>query len=81
MGNDYEEVRSEEVSENLETKEDETEEQRDHEESDNGEALRFYAEETLQRAFEFDRNKINEEERTVEIGVSSEEPVMRKLWL
>ena len=77
MGNDYEEVRSEEVSETLETKEDETEEQRDHEESDNGEALRFYAEETLQRAFEFDRNKINEEERTVEIGVSSEEPVMR----
>ena len=77
MGNDYEEVRSEEVSEDIETKEAETEEQRDNEESGNDEALRFYSEETLQRAFEFDRNKINEEERTVEIGVSSEEPVMR----
>ncbi len=39
--------------------------------------LRFYAEENLQRAFEFDRNKIDEESRTIEIGVSSEEPVMR----
>ena len=37
----------------------------------------LYGEESLQRSFEFDRNKIDEESRTIEIGVSSEEPVMR----
>jgi hypothetical protein len=43
--------------------------------------LRFYAEENLQRAFEFDRNKIDEEKRTVVIGVSSEEPVERRFGM
>jgi HK97 family phage major capsid protein/HK97 family phage prohead protease len=38
----------------------------------------FYAEEGLRRDFEFDRNKIDEEKRTVTIGVSSEEPVQRR---
>ena len=37
----------------------------------------LYGEESLQRSFEFDRNKIDEDSRTIEIGVSSEEPVMR----
>ena len=41
----------------------------------------FYGDESLQRAFEFNQNKINDEERTVEIGVSSELPVERKFGL
>ncbi len=44
---------------------------------EDAEIARFYAEENLQRAFEFDRNKIDEDKRTIEIGVSSELPVMR----
>ena len=47
----------------------------------NEDVLRFYAEENLQRAFEFDRNKIDEEKRTVVIGVSSEEPVERRFGM
>ena len=38
----------------------------------------FYGDEALRRDFEFDRNKIDEEKRTVVIGVSSEEPVQRR---
>jgi len=38
----------------------------------------LYGEENLQRAFEFDRSKIDEETRTVHIGVSSEQPVERR---
>jgi len=44
---------------------------------DADEVKRFYEDENLQRAFEFNRNKINEEKRTIEIGVSSELPVQR----
>ena len=47
----------------------------------NEDALRFYAEENLQRAFEFDRTKIDEENRTIMIGVSSEEPVERRFGM
>jgi HK97 family phage major capsid protein len=47
----------------------------------NDDVLRFYAEENLQRAFEFDRTKIDEEKRTVVIGVSSEEPVERRFGM
>ena len=46
-------------------------------EVDADEVKRFYEDENLQRAFEFNRNKINEEKRTIEIGVSSELPVQR----
>ena len=48
---------------------------------ENEEALRFYAEENLQRAFQFDRSKIDEENRTIMIGVSSEEPVERRFGM
>ena len=41
------------------------------------EIARFYAEQNLKRSFEFDRTKIDEEKRTIEIGVSSELPVRR----
>ena len=47
----------------------------------NEDVLRFYAEENLQRAFEFDRNKIDEDKRTIVIGVSSEEPVERRFGM
>ena len=47
----------------------------------NEDVLRFYAEENLQRAFEFDRTKIDEENRTIMIGVSSEEPVERRFGM
>jgi HK97 family phage major capsid protein len=47
----------------------------------NEDVLRFYAEENLQRAFQFDRNKIDEENRTIMIGVSSEEPVERRFGM
>ena len=80
-GEENEENRSEEIAEEIATMEDQTDEQRDQEESDNEEALRFYGEENLQRAFEFDRTKIDEEKRTVVIGVSSEEPVERRFGL
>jgi HK97 family phage major capsid protein len=49
--------------------------------ADNEDVLRFYAEENLQRAFQFDRNKIDEENRTIMIGVSSEEPVERRFGM
>jgi HK97 family phage major capsid protein len=42
------------------------------------EVLDFYATESLKRDFDFDREKINEEKRTVVIGVSSEKPVERR---
>jgi HK97 family phage major capsid protein len=48
---------------------------------ENEDVLRFYAEENLQRAFQFDRNKIDEENRTIMIGVSSEEPVERRFGM
>ena len=48
---------------------------------ENEDVLRFYAEESLQRAFQFDRNKIDEENRTIMIGVSSEEPVERRFGM
>ena len=85
-GEDNEEDRSEEVAEEDATREEETTEQRDQQESDydegiTDEAIRFYAEENLQRAFEFDRTKIDEEKRTVVIGVSSEEPVERRFGM
>ena len=54
------------------TVDEERAEELDHEVRD------FYAEEGLRRDFEFDRNKIDEEKRTVTIGVSSEEPVQRR---
>ena len=47
----------------------------------NEDVLRFYAEENLQRAFQFDRSKIDEENRTIMIGVSSEEPVERRFGM
>jgi HK97 family phage major capsid protein len=47
----------------------------------NEDVLRFYAEENLKRAFEFDRTKIDEENRTIMIGVSSEEPVERRFGM
>ena len=50
-------------------------------EESNEDVLRFYAEENLQRAFEFDRTKIDEENRTIMIGVSSEEPVERRFGM
>lgn len=42
---------------------------------------RFYEDNNLQRAFQFDRNKIDEENRTIMIGVSSEEPVERRFGM
>lgn len=48
-------------------------EDRSHEE-----ILDFYSKEDLKRNFDFDREKINEEKRTVVIGVSSEKPVERR---
>jgi HK97 family phage major capsid protein len=80
---DYnEEVRTEDLSENIETKDDESEEQRNNEETSSEESIendpmRFYTETHVQRAFEFDRNKIDENKRTVRIGVSTEVPVQR----
>jgi len=47
----------------------------------NQDVLRFYGEENLQRAFQFDRSKIDEENRTIMIGVSSEEPVERRFGM
>jgi HK97 family phage major capsid protein len=44
---------------------------------ENEEALRYYAEENVQRAFQFDRTKIDEDKRTIRIGVSTEIPVQR----
>ncbi len=46
-------------------------------ETEDNNVARFYADNNLQRAFEFDRNKIDEDKRTIEIGVSSEVPVER----
>jgi len=43
----------------------------------NDNVARFYPDNNLKRAFEFDRNKIDEDKRTIEIGVSSEVPVER----
>ncbi len=80
---DYnEEVRAEDLSENIETKDGESEEQRNNEETSSEESIendpmRFYTETHVQRAFEFDRNKIDENKRTVRIGVSTEVPVQR----
>ena len=42
---------------------------------------RFYEDNNFQRAFQFDRNKIDEENRTIMIGVSSEEPVERRFGM
>ena len=80
-GEDDEEDRSKEVAEKNATREEETSEQRDQQESDNDEAIRFYAEENLQRAFHFDKSKIDEDNRTIMIGVSSEEPVERRFGM
>ena len=59
-----------------------TEESTENPNDDTVETERFYTglygEENLQRAFEFDRSKIDEETRTVHIGVSSEQPVERR---
>ena len=71
-----EEERSADVSEGY------TEESTENLNDDTVETERFYTglygEENLQRAFEFDRSKIDEETRTVHIGVSSEQPVERR---
>ena len=80
-GEHDEEDRSKEVAEKDATREEETNEQRDQQESDNDEAIRFYAEENLQRAFHFDKSKIDEDNRTIMIGVSSEEPVERRFGM
>jgi len=48
-----------------------------HERGITEEIVDFYMKEPLKRNFEFDRNKIDEEKRTVQIGVSSELPVER----
>ena len=80
-GEHDEEDRSKEVAEKDATREEETSEQRDQQESDNDEAIRFYAEENLQRAFHFDKSKIDEDNRTIMIGVSSEEPVERRFGM
>ena len=55
------------------------EEERAVNEDDN--VARFYEDNNLQRAFQFDRNKIDEENRTIMIGVSSEEPVERRFGM
>ena len=55
------------------------EEERAVAEDDN--VARFYEDNNLQRAFQFDRNKIDEENRTIMIGVSSEEPVERRFGM
>jgi len=57
----------------------EMEEERAVTEDDN--VARFYEDNNLQRAFQFDRNKIDEENRTIMIGVSSEEPVERRFGM
>jgi HK97 family phage major capsid protein len=80
-GEHDEEDRSKEVAEKDATREEEANEQRDQQESDNDEAIRFYAEENLQRAFHFDKSKIDEDNRTIMIGVSSEEPVERRFGM
>ena len=80
-GEHDEEDRSKEVAEKDATREEETNEQRNQQESDNDEAIRFYAEENLQRAFHFDKSKIDEDNRTIMIGVSSEEPVERRFGM
>tara|TARA_R100000654_G_scaffold821_4_gene3166 strand:+ start:373 stop:3447 length:3075 start_codon:yes stop_codon:yes gene_type:complete len=51
---------------------------KEDEDRSNSEILDFYAKEDLKRNFDFDREKINEEKRTVVIGVSSEKPVQRR---
>lgn len=45
------------------------------------EVVDFYLKESIKRNFEFDRNKIDEEKRTVSIGVSSELPVERNFGM
>ena len=55
------------------------EDERSVNEDDN--VARFYEDNNLQRAFQFDRNKIDEESRTIMIGVSSEEPVERRFGM
>ena len=49
--------------------------------NENREAVEHFANEKHEREFEFDRNKIDEDKRTVSIGVSSELPVERNFGL
>ena len=53
----------------------------EHERGITEEVVDFYMKESLKRNFEFDRNKIDEEKRTVSIGVSSELPVERNFGM
>jgi HK97 family phage major capsid protein len=80
-GEHDEEDRSKEITEEAPTEEAENNPQRNKQESGNDEAIRFYAEENLQRAFHFDKSKIDEDNRTIMIGVSSEEPVERRFGM
>lgn len=82
-GEEVEETRDADLPEDLETKEETTDEERSEETPDPiplDPATRFYTEK-VERYFEFDRTKIDEESRTVHIGVSSEQPVERSFGL
>jgi len=57
------------------------EKETEHERGITEEVVDFYMKESLKRNFEFDRNKIDEEKRTVSIGVSSELPVERNFGM
>ena len=83
-------IETREVEETRPYHDEEEEEKAHHEDEEKGmkdedergeldqEVRDFYAKDGLRRDFEFDRNKIDEEKRTVVIGVSSEEPVQRR---
>ena len=71
------------IEEMVEEASEESEEERDEEYEAMAEAVadRFNAEEIVYRSVELDRGHIDEEKRTVRIGVSSETPVEREFGL